>query len=338
MLQLLCAAIGKVWALPGENEFIIWFQSLSGEGTFLYYLMNFISMLGEETVLVGIVGLVYWGLDKRRGEQIGFGMISATVLCPLIKNVVCRTRPFDSVPEIHNFRDVDGYSFPSGHSANAAATYFGSALVYRDKHRKWLIATAVILPILVALSRTYLGAHYPTDVICGLGVGCLTVIVTCLLFERVRCIYWVYGGMLAIGFAGFFYCTTSDFFTAYGLLAGFVAGTLFEKKVTRFANTRVWWRIVLRVAVGGGLFVGLNEVIKLIVGAIYPDYGQNVWFERVFRTLRYAVVTFTAIGAYPLLFAQTDKLWRKWGWIKAPADEKDENEQTEPSETQEADA
>ncbi len=326
MLQFLSASIGHTWALPFENQFILWFQSIAGKGSFLYYIMNFISMLGEEMILVATVGLVYWGFDKIRGERIGFTMISATLFNPLIKNIVCRTRPFDSDVGIQNFRDVSGYSFPSGHSSGSASTYVGTAVAYKDKKYKWLIAIAVVVPFLVALSRTYLGAHYPSDVVCGLALGVGLVFLIDLLYKVIPNKYWMYICLLGIGIAGFFYCTTSDFFTAYGLLAGFVCGILFEEKVTKFENTKVWWRIILRVAVGGGLFLGLNEGIKLIVGAIYPSYGDNVWFERFFRVLRYAVVTFTVIGVYPLLFAQTEKLWRKLHWIKATAeaDEKDD--------------
>lgn len=324
MIEMISAAIGNSWSIAGENEFILWFQSLAGKGTFLYYLMNFFSMLGEETVLVAVVGIVYWGLDKRRGEAIGVGMIGATIFNPLLKNIVRRTRPFDAHPEIQNLRDVDGYSFPSGHSANSAATYFGTAFVYRDKQKKWLIAIAVVLPLMVALSRTYLGAHYPTDVICGLLMGTASVLFVDLVRRVLKNKYWTYGILAVVGFSGFFYCTTEDFFTAYGLMIGFALGILFEEKVTKFENTKVWWRIVLRVGVGGVLFLGINELTKLIVGAIYPSYEQNVWFEHIFRVLRYAVITFVAIGVYPLLFAQTEKLWKKWGWIKT---------KTEPTET-----
>lgn len=320
MFDLFCAAIGYTWSIPGENEFILWFQSLAGKGSFLYYVMNFISMLGEETILVAVVGLVYWALDKRRGEQMGFTMIAATLVNPLIKNIVRRTRPFDSNAGIQNFRDVSGYSFPSGHSSGSASTYVGAAVAYKGK-QKWLIAVAVVLPVLVALSRTYLGAHYPSDVICGLALGVALVFLINWLFRVIDNKLWIYIGMLAIGLAGFFYCTTSDFYTAYGLLGGFVCGVVFEKRVTKFDNTKVWWRVILRVAAGGGLFFGMNELLKLIVGAIYPDYNSNVWFERIFRVLRYAVVTFVDIGVYPLLFAQTDKLWRKWGWIKSKEQE-----------------
>ncbi|MCH5159271.1 MAG: phosphatase PAP2 family protein [Clostridiales bacterium] len=321
MINLISAAIGHTWAIPFENSFILWFQSLAGETSFLYYLMNFVSMFGEEMILVGIVGLIYWGFDKRRGEKIGFMMISATLFNPLIKNIVCRTRPFDSVEEIKNFRDVDGYSFPSGHSSGAASTYVGVVITYKDKKCKWLIAIAVIIPTLVALSRTYLGAHYPTDVIAGLALGVGLVFLVDFLYKVVPNKYFLYGGLLVIGLAGFFYCTTSDFYTGYGILLGFMCGILFEEKVTKFENTKVWWRIILRVLVGGGLFLGLNSLFKVVVGAIYPTYEDNVWFEHIFRTLRYAIVVYLVIGVYPLLFAQTEKLWKKIGWVK-----KDEQE------------
>ena len=347
MLSLLSAAVGNTWSLPFENSFILWFQSLGGEGSFLYYLMNFISMFGEEMILVAIVGLIYWGFDKHRGEKVGFMMISTIVFNPMIKGIVKRTRPFDSGVGIENFRDVDGYSFPSGHSSGSASTLVGTAVVYRDKKYKWLIAIAVVVPLLVALSRTYLGAHYPTDVVCGLALGVAVVFLVNFLYRVVPNKYFLYGGMLVIGLAGFFYCDENDFFTGYGILMGFVLGILFENKVVKFENTRVWWRIILRVAVGGGLFFGLNEGSKLVMKLIYSGYENNVWFEHIFRVLRYAAVSFLTIGVYPLLFAQTEKLWKKWGWIKekqpdAPAADETEqtvsqneqgNEQIEPVET-----
>lgn len=290
-------------------------------------------MFGEEMILVGTVGLIYWGFDKRRGEKIGFMMIGATLFNPLIKNIVCRTRPFDSGVGIKELREVDGYSFPSGHSSDSASTFVGAAVTYKDKKFKWLIAIAVVIPTLVALSRTYLGAHYPTDVVAGLALGVGIVFLFDFLYKVIPNKYFLYGGLLVVGLAGFFYCTTSDFYTGYGILAGFTCGILFEEKVTKFENTEVWWRIILRVIGGGALFLGLNTVCKLIVGAIYPEYENNVWFERIFRTLRYSVVVFLAIGVYPLLFAQTEKLWKKFGWLKSKPDATTDEQNEKVSET-----
>ena len=247
-------------------------------------------------------------------------MLTTALVNPMIKNIVCRTRPFDSHPDVvDNLRDVDGYSFPSGHSSGSASVFVGAAVAYKDKKRKWLIAAAVVIPLLVALSRNYLGAHYLTDVAAGLALGVGIVFLMDWLTTVVKNKYYIYGAILIVGLAGFFYCTTSDFFTAYGIAAGFMTGMLFEEKVTKFQNTRTWWRIVLRVLVGGALYLGINSALKGIVGAIYPDYEDNVWFERIFRVLRYAVIVFLLLGVYPLLFAQTEKLWKKLGWLKKTA-------------------
>lgn len=330
MSGILGAAIGSVWELPFEIPYILWLQNIAGKGSFLYYLMNFISMFGEELMLVGVMGLVYWGFNKKRGEQIGISLLTAVLLNPMIKNIACRTRPFDAHEEVLNLRDVDGYSFPSGHSSGAASVFLGAAQSYKDKKYKWLWAIGIVLPVLVALSRNYLGAHYPTDVIAGLALGVGIVFFVDWLLKISPCKYYIYGGILIVGLAGFFYCTTDDFFTAYGIAIGFACGMFFEEKVVKFENTKVWWRIILRVCVGGALFLGLNTGLKALVGIfgdkvlINNEYvywfedGNHVWFSRIFRTVRYAAIVFVLLGVYPLLFAQTEKLWKKLGWIKAP--------------------
>lgn len=288
--------------------------------------MNFLSMLGEETVLVGVIGLLYWGLDKKGGERVGFIMISGSVINPLIKNVVKRTRPFDSNAGIENFRNVEGYSFPSGHSSGSSSTFVGAAVTYRDKKWKWLLAVATVVPGLVALSRTYVGAHYPTDVICGLALGIGLVFLIDWLYKVIPNKYYMYGGMAVIGLAGFFYCTTDDYFTAYGLLIGLIGGVIFEEKLVKFENTKVWWRVLLRVLVGGGLYLGLNAAFKGVVGSIYKaathggNYKLDFWFESIFRVARYAIIGFLIIGVYPMLFRPIEKLWKKLGWIKDNAD------------------
>ncbi len=86
------------------------------------------------------------------------------------KRAVRRARPLrDDVPLIRQLKHQPiTTSFPSGHSASAAAFATGVAL----ESRRW---GAVIAPVAaaVALSRIYTGVHYPTDVLAGaaLGVG-----------------------------------------------------------------------------------------------------------------------------------------------------------------------
>jgi undecaprenyl-diphosphatase len=67
-------------------------------------------------------------------------------------------------------------SFPSGHATGAAATYLTlGALLARFQPRRrlkiYLLTLAVLLTVLIGLSRVYLGVHWPSDVLAGWTLG-----------------------------------------------------------------------------------------------------------------------------------------------------------------------
>jgi undecaprenyl-diphosphatase len=90
-----------------------------------------------------------------------------------IKEVVRRARPIVPDPVSH----APGYSFPSGHAANAAAVATILTLlvwpVISPRARRWVTACAVAFALITALDRVFLGVHFPSDVVGGLifGVG-----------------------------------------------------------------------------------------------------------------------------------------------------------------------
>ncbi len=83
-----------------------------------------------------------------------------------------RARPFISDTEIAPLiKTPSSSSFPSGHSATAAAGAITLSAIYPS------FAPALLLSgVLVALSRIYLGVHYPFDVLAGLLIGTATAV------------------------------------------------------------------------------------------------------------------------------------------------------------------
>lgn len=297
--------MGQIFYFGWEETYLVWLQNLGGDSllhTILFYLNNFFSMLGEETVCVGVMGLVYWGISKEKGRRIGTIVITANICNGMIKNIFCRLRPYQSLESIHLLRDVGGYSFPSGHSANSAALYPTTA--YEFKNKKWLTTLAICIPILVAISRNFLGAHWPTDVIVGLLQGFLIFLLVEFLSAKLQNIYVVYAILLIAGFLGMFYCKTTDYFNSYGMLIGLFFGTLFEEKLVRFENTSNLPLILLRTIGGAITYLASNNLLKALLN---PLFAEDTTGHFMMRVLRYALVAFLLIGVYPLIFRIEDK-------------------------------
>ncbi len=135
-----------------------------------------ITALGGHVILtiVTLATLAYLLMTRRRAAallvlaSIGGGLLVST----LLKLGFERPRP-DLVP--HGTR-VYTASFPSGHAMLSAVTYLtlGALLARvqaRRREKAYVLSLALLLTLLVGLSRIYLGVHWPTDVLAGWCVG-----------------------------------------------------------------------------------------------------------------------------------------------------------------------
>ncbi|HEX2865786.1 MAG TPA: phosphatase PAP2 family protein [Ignavibacteriales bacterium] len=123
-----------------------------------------------------IAYLILLGIAFFKGGRIGkIAAVGALVLIAVsdqlssffIKHWVARIRPCNALPDARKLIECSGsYSFPSSHAVNnfAAAAFF-----YRIyPNLKWIL---FITASLVAISRVYVGRHYPSDILGGALLG-----------------------------------------------------------------------------------------------------------------------------------------------------------------------
>lgn len=311
-------ATGHTFFFSWEVTLMEWLQANIGEAGISF--ISFFSLFGEELPLILIVGFIYWSYDKKLGRSIGLSALMGLTWNTMIKNLVLRRRPYFDHKSIKILRVVEpeadiydisaqGYSFPSIHSTNSV-TVFGSLAVNLRKH--WMTVIAIVIPLLTGFSRIVVGAHYPTDVLAGWLLGLLSVTLVYTLQKRVRNTLTLYGILLITVVPGFFYCTSADYFTATGLLVGFMGATLLDDRCVHFEDTRKPLLMVARLLGGMVVYLVLNTLLKLPFSSEFLSNGSTA--ALMVRFARYAIVAFVDFGIYPMLF----RLEKRKGCLPPP--------------------
>jgi undecaprenyl-diphosphatase len=135
-----------------------------------------VTTLGSSIFLAPLIIVTLATLLVRRDRRGVVHLIVASLgvwaLESVTKGLVARARPTEVEPLVK----VSGFSYPSGHSLATAALCLTIALIAASHLRTRAakvapIAGAALLVLLVALSRVYLGVHYPSDVLSGISLG-----------------------------------------------------------------------------------------------------------------------------------------------------------------------
>ncbi len=124
--------------------------------------------LGSEPVLILVVAIGYWWLDRGRFARAAGMLVVAALLNTGLKGFFLEPRP--AVIHVHA---TGGWSFPSGHAQVGAALW--GWLAHEIGGRSGAAAALWLLAALVSMSRPYLGVHYPHDVVAGFALGAAQV-------------------------------------------------------------------------------------------------------------------------------------------------------------------
>lgn len=145
-------------------------------GPVLTPIMKLITLMGEKGLLMFLLAFALMCFAKSRKTGLClFGAVCCGALITniILKDSIARPRPFETVELYKQWWIAvgspaeDGFSFPSGHMTACAS---GMTALTLMKGRK-LLVPSVIIVFLMGVSRNYLMAHYPSDVLVATFVG-----------------------------------------------------------------------------------------------------------------------------------------------------------------------
>lgn len=158
-----------------------WIASVFGQSARPFF--EYVTMLGDPFTIIAItVGVMAGGLlTSNLKLALAGAVIPLTVLTgALLKLSFERARP---LTEYAMNMKLQTFSFPSGHSSGSMIAFGILAYIaYMKLPGWWGLAAAIILgmvPLFVGISRVYLGAHFPTDVLAGwlLGLAAVCIVI-----------------------------------------------------------------------------------------------------------------------------------------------------------------
>lgn len=182
----LLQAINQGWAGPVLDAFFGW---ISRKHSFSFPLL-------------GLILLLLWRREGRAGLRLWLLLILCVLLGDAIgngfKHLLSQLRPCAEYPELVRLMTVPFRvgcsSNPSGMPSNHALNFFLTAAFLGVVLRSWRWGLVLgVLAVLVALSRVYLGVHYPSQVLAGTVLGSLLGILAAWGVREVAQIYrWVW--------------------------------------------------------------------------------------------------------------------------------------------------
>lgn len=168
--------VGGLWtSVVASGELEVMRDIAEGRSAGLTTAARVVTWAGSAFLLVPLaliccLVLVRAGL-RREGFAVAVSLAGAILISDLVKLLVSRPRP-----PVEHLQSVTGSSFPSGHATQASAFWFSVVLALPAARlapllKRVAFGLALVLVLAVALSRVYLGVHYPADVIAGVLFG-----------------------------------------------------------------------------------------------------------------------------------------------------------------------
>jgi len=271
-------------------EMLKWIQSM--RNPLLDKVFTSITVLGEEYFAIGVLCLILWCVNKRFGYAIGFAYLTSWIFNFSLKQIFQVPRPFVLDKEIIPIRPetATGFSFPSGHTQSISSLSTAVAAVFR---KKWIYVAGILLVILMAASRMYLGVHTLLDVAVGAVAGIVWVFAANAVFNYAeqtnrKALLLV---MLIPMVFGMVFIQDNDYYKIAGTFTSFIIGYLLDSRYIHYEAKSLPWQQVIKFILGMAVLIAIKAIVKEVLGvSLVSDY------------IRYILIGFWITVIAPLLF------------------------------------
>lgn len=278
---------------------------------FLTTVMNLVTNLGSQLLIVGVIAYIFWCVDKKKGYGAGFAFMLSGIILQGLKITFRVERPWVKDKTLHPVESAlegaTGYSFPSGHSQASSSL---AVFLYSLFKNKIVRILCIALMLAVPFSRLYLGVHTPQDVIVGMLIGIISTAV-CLRFSDTLYEKYIATGIVctALSVCIFIYTyilykngsatmeLALDCAKTAGAGFGFGTGFLIERRFINFSTeSKSIFRKILRFVCGIALIGAVKVGGKMILGV-------GIWQAFV----NYMITILALCVLYPLIFSRINK-------------------------------
>lgn len=294
-----------------DIQILLWFQNL--RSPILNALNDFITLFAEEAVLLVLLCVIYWCLNKKSAQFIIFNFMAAVSVNNVLKVAFCVPRPWLRDARVQPYEKAldtaTGFSFPSGHAACATSVYGSFALLSWGK-RRWLSGLLTALTLLVCVARMYAGVHTLQDVVVSLVLGVIFIFMVRAglrgLERHPERDTWVLVGSLVLAVAMLLYTyfkpypadvdreLLQDTYKTAGALGGLGIAWFAERRWVKFDEKAPLWFQIVKLVVGIAGILALRALLKPVCVAVFgAEFAGAV---------RYFAIILWAIWLWPLAF------------------------------------
>lgn len=300
-------------------------QSLQTLSPTLDSLMGYISFLGRIEFYLIVIPFIYWAISTQLGFRVLLVWLSTDFMGTSFKQLLHQPRPY-WVGDVKALAEETSYGIPSTHSSDSLAVW--GYLAYKV-NKAWLWVVAILLVVLIGISRMYLGVHFPTDVLAGWLLGLVGIFLVVkgepwltpflkkqtpgvligigfLVSIAMLLVGWLIGLLIAsspdpVEWAQ--YATQargiSHFVTLAGATFGMIAGYTLMRQYAAFETKGSWIKRIGRYLLGMVGVLVLYFGLDVVFGLLATD--ESV-LGLVLRYIRYGSVTLWAMFCAPWVF------------------------------------